>query len=239
MSKILSDCIKVNSIVKPADMEYYINFDNPKEKKKFIDRCERVIRSSLEYKDYIKFLKENCDMTQCAFFNHINSKEMKRVKIEIHHEPFTLYDYVTVVVDRMINDGEKLNDLLVADEVMALHYENMVGLIPLTKTIHQIIHSKESNKLLIPINLCYGNYMAFLQKYEGKCSDEVIDALYDKLEEKIDYTKELTKESFDAIMKEFTYLDIQGQEEVEKIPIDYTEDEERLQQVMQSYMVAS
>lgn len=220
---VLGEAMRLTTIVKPADMDYYINFDNPKEKKKFIDRCEKVIRSSLEYKDYIKFLRENADMTQCAFFNHINTKEMRRVKIEIHHEPFTLYDYVTLVVDRMINAGEKLNDLLVADEVMELHYSNMVGLIPLTRTIHQIVHSKETNKLIIPVNLCYGNYMAFLQKYESECSEDVINDLYDKLEQKIEYTKQLTKESFDAIMKEFTYLDVQGQAELQKVEMDEEE----------------
>ena len=34
----------------------------------------------------------------------------------------------------------------------------------------------------------------------------------DKLEEKVNLTKTITPESFDAIKKEFTYLEVEGQE---------------------------
>ena len=34
----------------------------------------------------------------------------------------------------------------------------------------------------------------------------------DKLEEKVNLTKTITPESFDAIQKEFTYLEVEGQE---------------------------
>ena len=107
-----SEFIKRIKTVIPEDMQYTPIINNDKDKSKFIKRCEKIIRSSQEYKDYINFLKEHVDMNKCAFFQNISMEDTKRVKIEIHHEPFTLYDYVAVVVDRYLAEGLPLNDLL-------------------------------------------------------------------------------------------------------------------------------
>ena len=104
-----------------------------------------------EYRDYIAYLKEYVDMTHCAFFNNVENSQGSRVRIEIHHEPLTLYDIVKTVVNKHIDEGIPLNDFFIADEVMLLHYTNKVGLVPLSKSVHQIIHN--SNELIIPLDL--------------------------------------------------------------------------------------
>ena len=131
----------------------------------------------------------------------------------MHHEPFTLYDIVNTVLTKFQEEGKAINDLNIADEVMALHYENKVGLVPLSKTAHQIVHN--STKLMVPLNMCYGNYSQFLEEYEPYISDE----MYDKLERKINMTENLTPESFEAIKKEFTYLDVDGVDDVKKMEL--------------------
>lgn len=219
MKKGNSEFIKRIKTVIPEDMEYNVILSNAKDKDKFIKRCEKVIRSSNEYKDYITFLKEHIDMNKCAFFQNVTSQDSKRIKIEIHHEPFTLYDYVQVVVDKIQAEGLPLNDLTIADEVMELHYENKVGLIPLSKTIHEVIHN--SNKLFIPLNMVYGDYASFLASSEY---DSYVEDLYDKLETKMNQTKNLTKESFDALMKEFTYIEMQDVPAIEKQNTDSDSD---------------
>jgi hypothetical protein len=206
-----SNFIKRLKTVIPEDMEYVTLINNDKDKSKYIKRCETIIRSSNEYRDYIAFLKEYVDMDRCAFFQNITSHDSKKVKIEIHHEPFTLYDYVEVVVNKYISEGIPLNDLMIADEIMELHYNNQVGLIPLSKTIHEIIHN--STKLVIPLNMVYGEYSAFLSSPEY---ESYVEDLYDKLETKINATKNLTKESFDALMKEFTYIEMKDVDAVQK-----------------------
>ena len=211
MKKTDSNFIKRIKTVIPEDMEYYTIINNAKDKDKYIKRCEKIIRASQEYRDYISFLKEHVDMDKCAFFQSISSKDNKRIKIEIHHEPFTLYDYVQVVVDKFQSEGIPLNDLMISDEVMELHYNNKVGLIPLSKTIHKMAHN--STKLVIPLNMVYGDYASFLSSPEY---EPYVEELYDKLEAKINMTKNLTKESFDALTKEFMYLEMQDVPEVEK-----------------------
>ena len=143
-------------------------------------------------------------MDQCAFFNNVNSSSSK-VKIEIHHEPLTLYDITEAVLNKHIveNDGN-VNAYEVAEEVMSLHYKDEVGLIPLSITLHEMVHN--SDKIMIPLHLVYGNYIKFVEEYEEYMDDKTIK----KLEDKIKNTKLLSEKSFDAINVEFTYVDVDG-----------------------------
>lgn len=222
MAKKNAEFIKTLKLSMPASMDYYVSLQTDKDRHKFINRVEKVVRSSLEYRDYIQFLKDNVNLDSCIFFQNVTSggtNKKGRISIELHHEPFTLYDIVNVVLTKYQEEGLPINDLNIADEVMALHYENKVGLVPLSKTAHQIIHN--STKLIVPLNMVHGNYSKFLEEY----GDYVNDELYDKLERKINMTENLTPESFDAIMKEFTYLDIDGVDDVKKMELQNQVDE--------------
>lgn len=205
---------------KPSNMEYSVSLRTEKDRNKFIKRIESLIRSSKEYKDYIRFLKEHMDLNSCVFFQAVSPEENKRFRVELHHEPFTLYDYVSVVLDKFIDEGLPLNDLLIADEVMELHYNNQVGLVPLSKTIHRLVH--ESVKVMVPLNMVYGNYDEFLEKYKKY----IPDYLYDKLEDKLRKTSQLTPESFDALTQEFRYVEVEGVGTPEKL---LTHEEQMLQ----------
>lgn len=221
MAKKDNELIKNIKLTKPDSMEYYVNLTTPKDQKKFIDRIKKIIRSSKEYKDYIQYLKENVGLDSCVFFQKVNNGEKKkgRISIEMHHEPFCLEDYVRVVLTKYIDEGLPINDLLIADEVMEIHYRNMVGLVPLSKTMHEMVHN--STKIIIPLHMCYGQYSQFLEEYDkwiDKGDDEY--NLYDKLEKKIDMTNNLTDESFEAILREFKYLEIEGIEDISKMEVE-------------------
>ena len=216
MAKEKSNLIKNLKLTKPKSMEYFVNINKSKDRDKFVKRIERIVRGSMEYKDYIKFLKEHIGLDSCIFFQKVtngNKNKQKRISIEIHYERFTLYDIVNVVEQKYIDEGLPLNDLLIADEVMELHYANKVGLVPLSKTAHQVVHN--SVKLIVPLNMCYGTYSEFLEEYEPY----IDDSLYEKLERKMDMTSKLTPESFEAIMKEFTYIEVEGFNDIEKMEL--------------------
>ena len=178
-----------------------VNLDSPKFKEKFIKNIERIIRSSDEYRTYIKFLKEYVDMTKCAFFNGITSVDKRKIHIEIHHAPLTLFEIVMIVVDKWILEGIPINDLLIADEVMRIHFANKVGLIPLSKTVHQLVHSE--NPVVIPLYMIYGSYTDFLKEYQDYILD---DRIFEKLQYAIQQTKSLAPDSFDMLNPEFIYI---------------------------------
>ncbi len=184
--------------------EYGVYLANDKDRVKFVNRIERIVRSSMEYKDYVAFLKEYVDMTKCSFFKGVTNVDNRKIKIEIHHEPFTLFDIVSTVLNKWESECIPLNDLLIADEVMSLHYTNEVGLIPLSQTVHLMVH--DNTNVVIPLYLIYGKYKEFVREYQDYISEE----MYDKIERKIVLTKNIKEDSFDMFKAQFEYLEVEG-----------------------------
>ena len=178
-------------------------YTSPRDREKFIKTCETVIRKSMEYKDYIKFLRENMDMDQCIILSNLKNGNGKKYHIEIHHEPFTLFDIVETVITKRLENGESINALNVADEVMDLHYSGMVGLVPLTITMHELVHK---GRIFIPLQFIYHKYNEFFSEYE----DYMNESLKEKIEAKVNlslHTEDLVSDSLDV---EFVYLDVDG-----------------------------
>ena len=201
----MSNLISTLRLEKPKIVEYEARYETDKDKRKFIERTKRIVRSSKEYKDYIRYLKENMDMDRCVFFKKIKHTSDNAIKIEVHHEPFTLDDIVRTVINKQLAEGRKLNDLDVANEVMELHYNDMVGLVPLSETIHELVHS-DTNKVFVPLNMVYGNFNKFFELYQNYMEDDILT----RLESKIDQTKNMTEYAFDALAVEYEYLEVDG-----------------------------
>lgn len=121
-----NNVIKMDDIPR-FDIEDYDLFD-PKEMKMCLPSVERIVRTSFEYKQYISFLKENMDMNKCSFYENISNIDNSKVKIEIHHEPITLYDICKIVYNKRSYYRELIDEEIVAKEVMILHYNLLVGL---------------------------------------------------------------------------------------------------------------
>lgn len=176
---------------------------NDKDKIKMIKTVERIARSSQEYRQYIQFLRDEIDMTQCSFFNNMSNKESKRIGIEIHHEPFTLFDITQVVLEKWIAEEMDINPLLIAAEVMRIHYQGNVGLIPLSLTVHDLVHN---GRLFIPLQNVYGNFIKFLEEYDKYIPND----LKDMLEVKLKMSKELQFVDMTLLEKRFIYLEVDG-----------------------------
>ena len=193
--------IKVNIDELPKRPEP--KYATPKHREKYIKTCEVVIRKSLEYKEYIKFLKENLDMSRCTVLKNLKNSNGNHYRIEIHHEPFTLFDIVETVINKRIDLGESINPLMVADEVMELHYSGEIGLIPLTVTMHELTHK---GRIFIPLQYIYQKYDAFCNEYEKYMNPSVIE----KIEAKINLSLHTEDIVSDSLNVEFVYVDIDG-----------------------------
>jgi len=176
---------------------------NEKDKIKLIKTIERIVRSSIEYKQYVQYLRDEIDMTLCSFFNNISNKDNKRVSIEIHHEPFTLFDLTQIVLEKWINEEKDINPLLIAEEIVLLHYKNTVGLIPLCITVHKLVHN---GKIFIPLQNLFGNFVSFIEEYEKFISKDLLSLL----EEKFRISKELAEPDMSVLEKKYIYLEIKG-----------------------------
>ena len=210
------DLIDVLVIDKPQDMEYQLTISNEREKTKIVKRMERIIRGSTEYKDYIAFLRENVGMDACAFFNNINKDTSKSLRIEIHHVPFTLFDITRIIVNKYMEEGLPLNELLMAEEVMKVHYSNMVGLIPLSKTLHLMVHGENAEKVVIPAYMIFGNYKKFIEEYGDYMNDED----FKKIERLIQRTKEIKESDYKFLEQHYDYIEVDGFKIPERIESD-------------------
>lgn len=136
---------------------------NPKTKSMFIKDIEKIIRTSLEYRNFIKFLKIEALLNYCTILNKLPDEIISKITIEMHHYPFTLYDLVEAVLNKHISDDLDYTRLSIANEVMEQHYFLKVGIVPLTKTMHELAHSKT---IFVSTKNVFGNYKQFLNQYK-------------------------------------------------------------------------
>ena len=160
------------------------DLSNPKELSKYFKSIERICRNSRTYKKLINFLRENVDMNKCSYFKNVDNIDTYSLKIHIHHTPLTLYDIVTTVYNKRLLNHESLSEMMVAKEVMWLHYNLFVGLIPLSETVHASVHNGQA---FIPTTKVYGMYKTFVKLYEPYMDKELLKVLSNMEEMSEDY----------------------------------------------------
>lgn len=188
--------------------EYNINdYDlmDDKDINRYYSDIEKIIRQSFEYKEMIKFLRENMNMNKCSFFENVNNIDTFKIKIHIHHHPFTLYDIAVIVCNKRMEYGENLDPEMVAKEVMFLHYGLYVGLIPLSETVHELVHN---SYLFIPMDKVMGKFNQFKNMYEQFMTAEQLD-VWDR---NCNFSDTFRNECNNNIIisKKYIYLDVTG-----------------------------
>ena len=177
-------------------------FRNNKERFRYVTMVKNMIRSSPEYREYIKFLKKYMHMDKCIVFSNLCT-ENKHYRIELHHSPFTLAEIINTVVSKRQELGESLNPYFVAEEVMELHYDDKVGLINLSITAHELA---ENGRIFIPLQWIYQRYDLFVEEYE-----EYMDStLKSKIEMIIQMSNKCGDIVSDVLDPEFVYVNIDG-----------------------------
>lgn len=172
--------------IPPYDIKDYDLFDE-KDFKKYLDDIERIIRNSMEYREFVNYLREYMDMNKCSFFENVTNINSFKIKIHIHHHPLTLYDIVIIVYNKRNFFEESLEVEMVAKEVMYVHYFMMIGLIPLSETVHALVHDQ---LLFIPIDKVMGDWEEFLSTY----SEFIPQEIYEKIERYRQSTLEFSEE---------------------------------------------
>ena len=155
-----SNILNIEDIV--YDIEDYDLF-NEKDFKKYINDIEKIVRQSREYKTFIQYLRNFMNMNHSLFMPNVSNIDTTKIKIELHHTPFTLYDIVMTIFNKRKDNDEPLSCFLVAKEVCYIHYFLYVGLIPLSKTEHKLVHNQS---LFVPIDKVLGRYDRFIEMYD-------------------------------------------------------------------------
>ena len=162
---------------------YFTDVYDDKAIKSFIKSCEKNIRKSTYYSQYIGTLKENYNITNCAVMGNISCD---MVDVEMHHYPFSLYDIVMLNVLRCVDKDIKMTTFSVSYNVLKDHFDNIIPLVPLSKTAHELAHDGE---ISISLRQIFGNIEAFIEKYK----DYMSDALKIKFNKLVEYTENADK----------------------------------------------
>lgn len=148
--------------------------EDEKDYEKFVKEVEKQVRRSFEYRKFIAYIRDNMEMNQCAFLKGVTNQESFDIKIEIHHYPFSLRDIVEIVIRKREYYKESLSVQMTAKEVMMLHYKLIIGLIPLSQTVHELAHS---SRLFVPSDKVLGRYNVFVEYYKPFCDPEQLETL--------------------------------------------------------------
>ena len=179
---------------------------------KVINYIEREERSSYEYKKYINYLKNELDLTKCSLLPNLDCST-GAASLEFHHYPMNLYEITETVGKKMLDnltEGETVSCFDIAEKVMEEHYLGNIGLVPLTKTLHDMAHNRS---IIIPISKVNGNYKRFLQKYNSYIDEDIKDRIKEA---------ELTSDEDDAKL----YNSRKLEKNISKYNIEYVSREE-------------
>lgn len=216
IENVREETVEIGGYVK-ASMQDNSWQEDEKSLDKMIKRIERFVRSSMEYREYTTFLKEEIDMNKCSFFKGVDRKEDRGVGIEIHHAPLTLYDITSIIFNFMQIHEVEPTPFDIADEVMKCHFEGLVGLVPLSVTAHELVHTGD---VFVPVDKVYGNVNGFYERYRDGFTEDHKNLL----RENIRVTKQLNKEdeeySPSVLERKFTYLKVDGVELPKKVKLD-------------------
>lgn len=142
-------------------------FNDDREYVSFVKTCVRQIRSSPEYSNFISYLRSTMELNTCAVLNKLSTEN---VKIELHHHCFTLFEIVECIVGFLLAKKMPFNTFLVSYLVMQEHYANNIGLIPLSSSVHELVHA---GGLFIHKDLVVGNHQQFYEDYKPYMPKEV------------------------------------------------------------------
>ncbi len=205
------DIVKIPKDIPVMDIEDYDLFDD-KEREKYINDLERHVRSSYEYRNMVQYLREYMNMNSCAFIPNVTNEVNRKIKIELHHSPFTLRDICVTILNKRMKNNEMLTIESVAYEVMFVHYSLMVGLIPLSETVHQLVHSQY---IFIPTDKVYGYYKNFVKTYNDYIDPELLDKL-DELE-RLTIAGTYNDSYKEVLEKKYITIDMEGNNQFDKL----------------------
>ena len=150
------------------------NFENEADYNKFIKNCEKLIRGSVEYKQWRNYITDVLQVNSCF----VTNERMDECTLEIHHHIPSLFTLLKALVNKNMDKDEAFSTFDVCMEAIEIHFANKVGYIAVISSIHEKIHN---NCLDVPKNMVQGNYMWFIENFSKYLDDDDLDLINKRL----------------------------------------------------------
>lgn len=139
-------------------------------------RIESLFRNSREYRNYICSVREGLEKKNCAYFT---DKDFSEATLELHHI-YSLYDITMLVGTKLLTELDKDQFLTVYDivnELIDFHMKDQPIVIMLSRTVHELYHSKQYELPRDSKELHLGKYESFIKEYREYLDSEEKDKL--------------------------------------------------------------
>lgn len=139
-------------------------FSNIPSYTRFIQACEKVVRSNQRYSNYKKILIEKVKLDHCQVLSDLElDGESGKDIIEMHHGPiFTLYDICEIVLQYYRKKKWPITTMSIADGVLTEHEKNRVQVVMLCSSVHELVHN---GSVFLNLDQGYGRLDLFIEKY--------------------------------------------------------------------------
>jgi len=128
----------------------------------------------MEYKLWKNYIIDVLQINECM----ITHEKIDDVSIQAHHHVPSLYILVCALINKRIEDNEKFCSFDIAEEAIALHFQNKIGYVTLLTSMHEKFHN---GKLGIPINLIKGDYRYFMNTFSKYLDEADLEKLDERL----------------------------------------------------------
>ena len=149
-------------------------FSAQKDFEQFVKNVERSVRSSIEYRLWVKYITEHLGNVKCA----LTQESMNECPVEIHHHPITLYTVVKGVINKILSLDQEFSTFDISLKAIELHFQNKVGYVTLIKSMHEKFHN---GFLSIPKDYVKGDYEYFLNEYGRYIDEEDMDIINQRM----------------------------------------------------------
>ena len=164
LKEISEEADEYSNISLYKDIEY---FDDERSYNTFVKDCERMIRSSKDYKVFENYVMNILGINFCQVNPEITADD---ATIEMHHGPmFTLFDYVNIVLYDYIRKNKKITTFRISDTILEEHFDLNVQVVMLTKTNHEGVHNRD---IFLNVMQGIGNASGFIAKYKDSLNDD-------------------------------------------------------------------
>jgi hypothetical protein len=149
-------------------------FENETELIKFAKNCEKLLRSSLEYKDWRAYILDVLQVNTCM----ITNERMDEVSVEVHHHVPSLFTLMKALINKKLEAEESFSTFDICQDAIKLHFDNKVGYLVLITSMHEKIHNGYLN---VPAKLIRGDFNYFIANYSKFLDDGDLEVITRRL----------------------------------------------------------
>ena len=150
------------------------SFENETEFIKFAKNCEKLIRSSLEYKDWRTYILDVLQVNTCM----VTKERMDEVSVEVHHHVPSLFTLMKAVINKKLELEEAFSTFDICQETIKLLFDNKIGYLVLISSMHEKVHN---GYLKIPARLIRGDFNFFIANYAKYLDDSELEVINRRL----------------------------------------------------------